>query len=317
MRIVAAIGGRALLGRGETATLSTERDHLSHAVEALSGLAARGGLVVTYGADLQLLVPPESVHSAAMYPMDVLEAESEGLVGYLLEQSLQEALGDRQVVTMLTRVEVDPTDPEFLRPSQPTGPIVDTETAGLLAAANKWLMVRQGEGRRRAVASPEPRRVLESRAVEVLVASGVVVVCGGGGGIPVVRDRFGTYHGVDAVVEKDFTAALLARDVGADAFVLLTDAAGVWVDWGTPGAKLVRAASPEALRSLTLERASIGAKVEAACRYVEWTGREAFVGAVEHSVELLEGATGTRISGSVRGIELQDAVCLEPIHRTS
>jgi carbamate kinase len=178
-------------------------------------------------------------------------------------------------------------------------------------------MVRQGEGRRRAVASPEPRRVLESRAIELLVASGVVVVCGGGGGIPVVRDRFGTYHGVDAVVEKDFTAALLARDVGADAFVLLTDAAGVWVDWGTPGAKLVRAASPEALRSLTLERASIGAKVEAACRYVEWTGREAFVGAVEDAVELLEGATGTRISGSVRGIELQDAVCLEPIHRGS
>jgi carbamate kinase len=317
MRIVAAIGGRALLGRGETATLSTDRDHLSHAVEALSRLAARGGLVVTYGADLQLLVPPESVHSAAMYPMDVLEAESEGLVGYLLEQSLQEALGDRQVVTMLTRVEVDPADPEFLRPSQPTGPLVDTETAGLLAAANKWLMVRQGEGRRRAVASPEPRRVLESRAIELLVASGVVVVCGGGGGIPVVRDRFGTYHGVDAIVEKDFTAALLARDIGADAFVLLTDAAGVWVDWGTPGAKLVRAASPEALRSLTLERASIGAKVEAACRYVEWTGREAFVGAVEHSVELLEGATGTRISGNVKGIELQDAVCLEPIHRTS
>jgi carbamate kinase len=193
---------------------------------------------------------------------------------------------------------------------------VDTETAGLLAAANKWLMVRQGEGRRRAVASPEPRRVLESRAIELLVASGVVVVCGGGGGIPVVRDRFGAYHGVDAVVEKDFTAALLAKDVGADALVLLTDAAGVWVDWGTPGAKLVRVASPEALRSLTLEQTSIGTKVEAACRFVEWTGREAFVGAIEDSVDLLKGAAGTRVSSSVKGIELKDAGW-EPIHRST
>jgi carbamate kinase len=144
-----------------------------------------------------------------------------------------------------------------------------------------------------------------------------VVVYYGGGGILVVRDRFGTYHGVDAVVEKNFTAALLARDVGADALVLLTDAAGVWVDWGTPSAKLVRAASPEALRSLTLERTSIGARVEAACRYVEWTGRETFVGAVEDSVELLEGATGTRISSSVKGLDMQEAACSEPIQRSS
>ena len=316
MRIVAAIGGRALLGRNGISNLPTGRDHLARAVEALSRLAARGGLVVTYGADLQLLVPAESIHSA-MYPMDALEAESEGLVGYLVEQSLQEALGDRQVVTMLTRVEVDPTDPEFLRPSRPIGPLMDTETAAIVAGANKWFTVGQGEGRRRAVASPEPRRVLERRAVELLVASGIVVVCAGGGGIPVVRDRFGTYHGVDAVVEKDFTASLLARDVGADALVLLTDVTGVWVDWGTPGAKLVRAASPAALRSLTLEPTSIGAKVEAACRYVEWTGREAFVGAVENAVELLEGATGTRISSSVKGIDLQDAPCLEPSRRGS
>lgn len=308
MRIVAAVGSRGLLGPNGAPSLSEERQNVARVVDVLQGLATRGELIVTYGADLQLglLAPPTAAHFGSSYPLDALEAESEGLVGYLFEQGLQDALGDRQVVTMLTRVEVDASDPEFLRPTLPVGPVFDEQTAGALAAANGWLMVHDDGGRRRAVASPRPLRVLESRAVGLLADAGVVVVCCGGGGIPVVRDRYGGHYGVDAVVEKDLSAALLARDVGADVLLLLTDAAGVWVDWGTPGAKLVRTAAPDALAGLPFEAGSMGPKVGAACRFVEWTGHDAFIGAVEDAVAVLDGATGTHVSKSAAGLSLDD-----------
>ncbi len=304
MRIVAAVGRRALLGRDDVDSSSARQQGVSRASGALSKLARRAELVVTYEDDLRPTMRPVPAHYGSDYPLDVLEAESEGLVGYLLEQRLQDSLQDRQVVTLLTRVELDPNDPEFQRPSQPVGPVVDDETAGVLASTNRWLMVSDGGGRRRAVASPEPVRVLESRAIELLASNGVVVVCCGGGGIPVVRDSSGAFHGVDAVVETDFTAALLARDCRADLLLLLTDAAGVWTDWGTPGAKLVSAASPDALRSLLVERKSMGAKVEAACRFVEWTGRDAHIGALETASGLLDGTSGTRVSAAVHGLEI-------------
>ena len=314
MRIVAAVGGRGLLGPNGAPSLSEERENVARVVDALRGLAGRGELIVTYGADLQLalLVGPAVAHYGSSYPLDALEAESEGLVGYLLEQGLQDALGDRQVVTMLTRVEVDTSDPEFLRPTVPVGPVFDEQTAGVLAAANGWLMVHDAGGRRRAVASPRPERVLESRAVGLLAGAGVVVVCCGGGGIAVGRDRSGGHVGVDAVVEKDLSAALLARDVGADALLLLTDAAGVWIDWGTPGAKLVRVASPAALARLPFAPGSMGAKVGAACRFVEWAGRDAFIGAVEDAAALLDGAAGTRVSRSAEGLTLEDPAVTAP-----
>jgi carbamate kinase len=270
-------------------------------------LAERTDLIVTYDDDLRALLPPTAGGFEPSYPLDVLGAESDGLVGYVLEQRLQELLPDRQVVTLLTRVEVDPNDPELHRPSRPVGAVVDDETAGDLASTKRWLMVRDSGGRRRAVGSPEPVHILESRAIDLLACGGIVVVCCGGGGIPVVRDRSGAYHGVDAAVEKDFSAALLARDCRADLLLLLTDAAGVWADWGTPDAKLVRAASPDALRSLHLAPGSIGAKVEAACRFVEWTGRDAVIGAVEDALDLLKGTSGTRVSAAAEGLEMQEA----------
>ncbi|MGO9341556.1 MAG: carbamate kinase [Acidimicrobiales bacterium] len=305
MRIVASIGDRALLGRNEGHL--AKQPSIGRATEAVAGLAHRAELVVTYGDDLRASIPPIAGRFGTDYLIDVLEAESEGLVGYLLEQHLQDVLPDRQVATLLTRVEVDPADPAFQSPSHPVGAVVDEETARMLASANRWLMVRDSGGRRRAVASPEPVRVLETRAIELLISGGVVVVCCGGGGIPVVRDRFGGYHGVDAVVEKDLSAALVARDCRADLLLLLTDTAGVWVDWGSPGAKLVRSASPDSLRALQLERSSIGAKVEAACRFVEWTGHDAIIGAVEDGLELLEGTSGTRVSAAADGLQTQDA----------
>lgn len=308
MRILAAVGGRALLGRDVdgTPTLAQERDRTAVAAQALTQLAARADLVVTYGSDLQLalLVPAARTHRGSSYPLDALEAESEGLVGYLLEQALQDALSGRDVATLLTRVEVDPRDPQFSGPTLPIGPVFDEQTAGVLASTNGWLMVRDGDGRRRAVPAPEPRRVLEARSIELLCRAGVVVVCCGGGGIPVVPDRRGGYRGVDAVIEKDLAAALLAETLGCDALLLLTDAAGVWVDWGTPGAKLVSRASPWALRSLSCDARSMGAKVEAACRFTERTGRDAFIGAIEDTGDLLDGAAGTKVSASSAGIEL-------------
>ena len=308
MRIVAGLGERALIGRGGTDTLSARNLGTAKAAASLGALATRGQLAVTYGSDVQFLIPPDMVQAHAFAPLHQLEAESEGLVGFLLEQRLEEALDRRPVVAMVTRVLIDPADPALTLPSQPSGPVVDTETARRLSASAKWLMIPCDDGYRRAVASPEPRGVVESRAIALLIEQGFIVVCCGGGGIPVVRGPSGTHHGVDAVVEKDLTTAVLARDLGADVLLLLTDAAGVWADWGTENAKLVRAASPHALRSLPLERGSMGAKVEAACRFVHWTGHDAFIGPVEDPVNVMEGTSGTRISLDVAGLELEDGV---------
>ncbi|HET6793354.1 MAG TPA: carbamate kinase [Acidimicrobiales bacterium] len=287
-------------------SLARERDSVARVARALAGLADLGELVVTYGADLQLalLVPAARAHSGSPYPLDALEAESEGLVGYLLEQALQDALDGRDVAGVLTRVEVDPLDPHFMQPSLPIGPAVDDQTAGVLAATNGWLMVKDGDGRRRAVPAPEPLRVLETHSIDLLCRAGIVVVCCGGGGIPVVADRSGGYRGVDAVVEKDLSAALLAEVLGADALLFLTDVSGVWVDWGNPGAKLVASTSPAALRSLRFDPRSMGAKVEGACRFAERTGRDAFIGSAEDAGRLLDGSAGTRVSSSSGGIKL-------------
>jgi carbamate kinase len=306
MRLVAAVGERALMGGEEASTVEGRNARMARASSALAGLAGRGELAVTYGSDIQFLIPPTLVHTHAFAPLHELEAESEGLVGYLLEQSLQAALQDRPVVAMVTRVLVNPSDPALNVPSAPSGPIVDTDTARRLSASAKWLMIPSGDGYRRAVASPEPRRVLECGAIRLLMDQGFVVVCCGGGGIPVVPTRLGGYHGVDAVVEKDLTAAVLARDLQAEKLLFLTDTAGVWCDWGTTNAKVVRTASPAGARSLNLDPRSMGSKVEAACRFVEWTGRDAYIGAVENTVDLLEGASGTRISLDVAGLELRD-----------
>lgn len=298
MLVVAAVGGNALLRRGEHPTVDAQRTNLESAVGPLVAIAARHRLVVTHGNGPQvglLALQAAAYREVPAYPLDVLGAESEGMIGYLLEQRLGDALGGRPVATLLTQVEVSGDDPAFERPTKPVGPVYDENTAGLLAAANGWLMVRDGDGRRRAVPSPEPLRIVELSAIRLLVDAGVVVVCNGGGGIPVVRDSAGAHHGVEAVVDKDLSAALLAVELGADALLLLTDVDAVRTGWRTADARRVAAATPEVMRDLTLDAGSMGPKVEAACRFVEATGARAAIGALQDAEALLAGAAGTRI----------------------
>ena len=269
-RVVIALGGNALLRRGERADVETQRRHVADAVEAIAEVAAGREVIVTHGNGPQvgLLALQAAAYEDEVpaYPLDVLGAESEGMIGYLLEQELANALGDRSVATLLTQVVVDAGDPAFDAPSKPIGPVYEREPAERLAVERGWAIAAEGGGHRRVVASPEPVALVELAAIRTLVEAGVLLVCAGGGGIPVVCED-GRLRGVEAVVDKDLVAALLARELGADALLLLTDVAAVEAGWGTPQARPLGETTVAELRALDLEPGSMAPKVEAACRF--------------------------------------------------
>jgi carbamate kinase len=296
-RVVVALGGNALLRRGEPADFETQRGHAAAAVEAIAELAGERELIITHGNGPQvglLALQAEAYEDVPAYPLDVLGAESEGMIGYLLEQELANAVGDRPVATLLTQVVVEVDDPAFAQPTKPIGPVYDDATAERLRAERGWAMVAEREGQRRAVASPEPVSLVELRAIRVLVDAGVLVVCAGGGGIPVITED-GRLRGVEAVVDKDLVAALLARELGADALLLLTDVAAVEADWGTPSSRPLARLGPAELPRLKLPRGSMAPKVEAARRFAAATGGLAAIGALEDAEAILRGERGTRI----------------------
>ncbi len=294
MRIVAAMGGNALLRRGELPEAHVQRANVRRAARALAELAEHE-LVVTHGNGPQvglLALQAISEGGARPEPLDVLGAESEGMIGYLIEQELANALPGRPVATLLTQVTVDARDQAFERPTKPIGALYEEAEARRLAAAHGWAVAPDGRFFRRVVPSPEPLGIVELQAIRLLVEAGVLVVCVGGGGIPVVADGHGL-RGVEAVIDKDLSAALLARQIDADFLLLLTDVSAVERGWGTPAARPLRRASPELLRRLDLAAGSMGPKVEAACRFVEATGRPAAIGALEEAAAILEGEAGT------------------------
>lgn len=300
MRLVVALGGNALLQRGERPDAEPQRRNVERAVQALAPVLAGHEVVVTHGNGPQVGVL--AIESAAdpqlsrPYPLDPLGAETQGLIGYWLTQSLGNAVTDRQVAALLTRTVVDADDPAFERPTKFVGPTYDAATAHRLAAERGWTVAADGEMWRRVVASPEPRRVVETEVVRLLVDAGVVVVCAGGGGVPVVESAPHHLEGVEAVVDKDLTSALLAEALGADALLLLTDVAGVETDFGRPGSVLLHRATPAELRAHRFPAGSMGPKVEAACRFVERTGRSAAIGALSDAAAVVAGTAGTRIS---------------------
>ncbi|HET6793103.1 MAG TPA: carbamate kinase [Acidimicrobiales bacterium] len=305
MRLVVALGGNALLRRGEAPVAEAQHRNVAAAVAALAALAADHQLVVTHGNGPQvglLALQAAAYTEVPSYPLDVLGAESEGMIGYLLEQHLTSALPGRRVATLLTQVEVDPGDPAFARPTKPIGPRYDDEAARDLAARRGWSMAGDGGGYRRVVPSPEPVRILELETIRLLVDAGVLVVCAGGGGIPVAVGRDGAVSGVEAVVDKDLAACLLAVELGAGALLLLTDVDALRTGWRTPDERAVAAAAPGALRAMAWEEGSMAPKVEGACRFVEATGRPAFIGPLADPVGVLAGRTGTRIGDDVTGI---------------
>src|SRR5512134_1875871 len=219
MRVVAALGGNALLQRGEPPEAELQRRNVEGAARALADLAQRHELVITHGNGPQvglLALQAAAYEEVGPYPFDVLDAESEGMVGYLLAQALENELPGRRVAALLTQVLVDGKDPAWGAPSKPVGPVYHEDVARRLAAERGWTVRRDGGGWRRVVPSPDPLRIIELGTIEGLVELGVLVICAGGGGIPVVEDRTGRLHGVEAVIDKDLTAALLARELGAD-----------------------------------------------------------------------------------------------------
>ncbi|MGD9996740.1 MAG: carbamate kinase [Ilumatobacteraceae bacterium] len=300
MRLVVALGGNALLRRGQRPDAEPQRRNVACAVAALAPLAAEHELVVTHGNGPQVgVLAMESETDPALsrpFPLDHLGAETQGLIGYWLTQGLGNALPERQVAAVLTRCVVDANDPAFGRPTKFVGPTYDETTAYRLATERAWVVAPDGGSWRRVVASPEPVRVVEVEVLRRLVDAGVLVICGGGGGVPVVETASGTLDGVEAVIDKDLTAALLAEAMDADALVLLTDVEGVERDFGRPGSELIRTARPEDLRSLQFAAGSMGPKVDAACRFVERTGKVAAIGSLTDAEAVVAGRSGTRIA---------------------
>jgi carbamate kinase len=298
MLVVAALGGNALLRRGERADAPTQRSNVAIAVNALATIATEHRLVVTHGNGPQvglLALQAEAFTDVSPYPLDVLGAESEGMIGYMLEQGLDNGLADRRVATLLTQVIVDAGDPAFAYPTKPVGPVYERADAERLAADRGWSIAPDGHKWRRVVASPEPRRIVELEAIRTLVDAGLTVVCVGGGGVPVVVDDLGCLRGVEAVIDKDLAAAMLATELDADALLLLTDVPAIELDWGTPAAHPVAAIRTDELAALDLARGSMGPKAEAASRFASRTGGIAAIGALADAPAILRGEAGTRV----------------------
>lgn len=300
MLVAVALGGNALLRRGEPLEADVQRRNVLAAVtSAIAPIARRHQIVITHGNGPQigLLALQAIAHKDVKpYPLDVLGAESEGMIGYLIEQTLASELPGREIATLLTQVEIDPSDPAFAKPTKPIGPVYSEAEVETLAAHTTWQWIRDGQGFRRAVPSPAPRRILEINTIRLLVRAGITVICAGGGGIPIVVNADGALAGVEAVIDKDLSAALLAEEISADALLLLTDVPAVWTKWPKSEGEPIRRAMPAALRALAFDPGSMGPKVEAACQFAERTGRMAAIGAMAQAEDILAGTAGTIVA---------------------
>jgi carbamate kinase len=302
MRIVVALGGNALLRRGEPMTAAVQRDNIRIATQALTPVAARHQLVLSHGNGPQvglLALQAAAYTEVAPYPLDVLGAQTEGMIGYMIEQELGNLLPeDVPFATILTMVEVDPHDPAFSNPTKFVGPVYTESEARQLAAAKGWAIKPDGQKWRRVVPSPLPVRIFEIRPIKWLLEKGVVVICTGGGGIPTMfhPDGSGRLIGVEAVIDKDRASGLLAAELEADMFVMATDVEGVYVDWGTPQARLLHHVTPAELKQYRFVDGSMGPKVEAAIRFVEQTGHRAAIGALADIEQIVAGTAGTLIT---------------------
>ena len=300
MRIVAALGGNALLERGEAPDSAIQEAHVVKAAQALAPLARAHELVLTHGNGPQVgLLALESAGDPALsrpYPFDVLGAQTQGMIGYWLIQALQNVLPDRQVACLVSRTLVRADDPAFARPTKFVGPVYDEDEARKLARAHGWTVRQDGARWRRVVPSPEPADLIDLPSVRMLADGNAIVVCAGGGGIPVVRDGTGRLCGAEAVVDKDLTAALLAQALCADALLLLTDVEAVQEDFGTARARPIRSATPGELRTRPFPAGSMGPKIEAVCRFVEATGKMAAIGRLDDAQALLDRTAGTIVT---------------------
>jgi carbamate kinase len=301
MRVLVALGGNALLKRGEPMTAEVQRANVQTAARALAPLAGDHQLVLSHGNGPQiglLALQAAAYEDVEAYPLDVLGAETEGMIGYLVEQELGNLLpAEVPLATILTMVEVDGDDPAFGDPTKFVGPQYDDDAAERLAAEKGWTFKRDGQLMRRVVASPAPRRIFEIRPVRWLLERGVIVICAGGGGIPTtwVSGKARTLQGVEAVIDKDLASELLAREVEADLFVMATDVDGVYEHWGTSEQRRIDQLTPGAVAGQAFAAGSMGPKVDAAVRFVEATGKRAAIGALADIEEIVAGRAGTAV----------------------
>lgn len=308
MRIVIALGGNALLKRGEPMTAEAQRRNIRIAAEAIAPVTREHQVVITHGNGPQvglLALQGAAYKPDEAYPLDVLGAETEGMIGYMLGQELGNILPvEVPFATMLTMVEVDGNDPGFKNPTKFVGPVYDKVEADRLAGEKGWVFKQDGERWRRVVPSPLPKRIFEIRPVKWLLEKGTIVICAGGGGIPTMyeqgKDR--SLIGVEAVIDKDFCSELLARELEADLFIMATDADAVFTGWGTPDQKAIHKTTPEAIGKYTFPAGSMGPKVDAACQFARGPGRMAAIGALADIEAIVRGERGTIVSSDYSGL---------------
>lgn len=297
MLVVAALGGNALLRRGEPLTAGAQRANVKIAAESLAGIVRAGHqLVITHGNGPQvglLALQGAAYKPDEAYPLDVLGAETEGMIGYIIEQELENALGhDRPVATLLTQVLVDKDDPAFKNPTKFVGPVYEKAEAEARAEAAGWHIAPDGDKWRRVVPSPNPLEIPDMRVLQLLLDQGVVVICAGGGGIPVLRRDDGSMIGVEAVIDKDAASALLARQLGADALLLLTDVDAIYRDFGKETAEPIHRLTVAEAEHLDLPAGSMGPKLAAAANFAE-SGGISGIGKLEDAVAILDRRAGT------------------------
>jgi carbamate kinase len=315
VRVVVALGGNALLRRGEPLTAENQRANARVACKALAPIALEHELVISHGNGPQvgLLALQSSAYTEVdPYPLDLLGAQTEGMIGYLIQQELGNELPfEKRLASLLTLIEVDSNDPAFGDPTKPIGPIYSQADSERLAQEKGWVFKPDGDSYRRVVPSPLPQRIFGLEPVEWLLGQGCVVSCAGGGGIPVMYTDEPVpagrrLVGVEAVIDKDLASALLARDLRADALAIVTDVDAVYDEWGKPEQRAIRRATPEALADAEFAAGSMGPKVKAACSFVEETGGVAVIGSIADTPALLRGEAGTVVTRDADGMELAD-----------
>ncbi|WP_019411394.1 carbamate kinase [Pseudomonas psychrophila] len=306
MRIVVALGGNALLRRGQPMTAENQRENIRTATAQIARIAHGNELVVAHGNGPQvglLSLQAASYTAVAPYPLDVLGAETEGMIGYMIEQELGNLLpSEAAFATLLTQVEVDPKDPAFQNPTKPIGPVYSESEAKSLAAEKGWSIAPDGDKFRRVVASPKPKRIFEIRPIKWLLEKGTIVICAGGGGIPTLYGEDGKLKGIEAVIDKDLASSLLAQQLGSDLLVIATDVNAAFINWGKPDQKGIAQAHPDELEKLGFAAGSMGPKIEAACEFARKTGKTAVIGALADIEAIVQGKAGTRVSTEKSGI---------------
>ena len=306
MRIVVALGGNALLRRGQPMTADNQRENIRTATAQIARIAPGNELVVAHGNGPQvglLSLQAAAYTDVAPYPLDVLGAETEGMIGYMIEQELGNLLPQEAAfATLLTQVEVDPKDPAFQNPTKPIGPVYSEADAKRLAAEKGWDIAPDGDKFRRVVPSPKPKHIFEIRPIKWLLEKGTVVICAGGGGIPTMYGEDGNLKGIEAVIDKDLASSLLAQQLNSDLLVIATDVNAAFINWGKPDQKGITQAHPDELEKLGFAAGSMGPKVEAACEFARKTGKTAVIGALADIEAIVQGKAGTRVSTEKPGI---------------